>query len=229
MSCITLLSDFGLQDPSVAIAKGVLMCHAPGVAIIDISHEIKPYHAGQAAYLLASAYKNFPPETCHILLFDIFSEPVPRLVAAAHAGHFFLAPDNGFLPLALGVDTLPGWLCFELKKENSYPDWLSAAGKIAAMLQTATPETLDLPPVSLKILPAANTPSFTANEILCDVVHIDQFENVVLNITRQQFERHGNGRPFRIEFMNMEESIEKNSLSLEKKRGYIVTLWLTMR
>ena len=114
MACITLLSDFGLQDASVAIAKGILMQHAPGLPIFDISHDIKPFHSGQAAYLLSSAYKNFPAGTCHILLFDLFSETNPRLVLCEHMDSYFLAPDNGLLPLALGNETSNALQCFEL-------------------------------------------------------------------------------------------------------------------
>src|SRR2546423_1818667 len=102
MPCITLLSDFGLQDASVAIARGILMQHCPGHPIIDISHEVKPFYTAQAAYLISSACKNFPAATCHVLLFDLFSDAMPRLALYESDGHYFLTPDNGLLPLALG-------------------------------------------------------------------------------------------------------------------------------
>ena len=43
------------------------------------------------------------------------------------------------------------------------------------------------------------------NVVECHVVHIDRFENVVTNMTRDLFEKIGAGRPFRIQFMRDEE------------------------
>ena len=87
MGFITLLSDFGLQDASVASVKGVLAQHLPEARIIDISHELEPFYLQQAAYLLLSSYKSFPQHTCHILLFDVFYDATPKLVICEKDGH----------------------------------------------------------------------------------------------------------------------------------------------
>ena len=42
----------------------------------------------------------------------------------------------------------------------------------------------------------------------CQVIHIDRYENVVINVTKQQFEDIGKGRNFRISFMRDEEITE---------------------
>ena len=220
MACITLLSDFGIQDASVAISKGILMQHTPGLPIFDISHDIKPFHTKQAAYLLSSAYKNFPGGTCHILLFDLFSETNPRLALFEYNGHYFLAPDNGLLPLTLNAETYDAWLCFELKKENTFTDWLNAAGTIANALQSQRPDALNLPPLQLKTPAQKNTPSFESGTVLCEVIHIDHYENVVINITRQQFEEFQNKRAFRIQFMDMEEIEEISNSYHDVREGY---------
>jgi len=220
MACITLLSDFGLQDASVAIAKGVLMQHTAGLSIFDISHDIKPFHIGQAAYLLSSAYKNFPIGTCHILLFDLFSETNPRLALCAYNGHYFLTPDNGLLPLALGAETYDAWQCFELKKENTFSDWLIAAGAVVNSLQSKKPNELALAPLQLEVSSLKNTHSIESDTVSCDVIHIDHYENVVINITRQQFETYRKGRAFRIQFMGIEEIEEINNGYHDVREGY---------
>src|SRR6185437_16366995 len=108
--------------------------------IVDISHNVQPYLAGQAAYLLAAAYKNFPAGACHVLLFDIFSEATHRLLLSSHDGHYFLSADNGLVPLALGTDPGHTWQCTELKPTDTFTDWLHAAGNIINLLQTKKPE-----------------------------------------------------------------------------------------
>jgi S-adenosyl-L-methionine hydrolase (adenosine-forming) len=205
MSCITLLSDFGLQDASVANAKGILMQRVPDATIIDVSHLVEPFHLQQAAYLLLSSYPNFPTNTCHILLFDIFSEKTPRLLLAEKDQHYFLAPDNGVLSLAFGSNYKQVWNCFELPSPGVFKDWLVATGQIVAQLQTTAPEHLHYPLCHMKVAPQHWQPKYDENSVECQVIHIDRFENVVLNITHQQFDEVGKGRPFRILFMRDEE------------------------
>lgn len=205
MGCITLLSDFGLQDASVASAKGMLMQQVPAATIIDISHLVEPFHLQQAAYLLLAAYRHFPKGTCHVLLLDIFSEKSPRLILCEKDGHYFLAPDNGVLSLVFGSRIEQVWQCFELITPGIFSDWLNEMGKIITLLQTQTPQQLNLMPCALKNAPQNWQPKIDDNMIECHVIHIDRYENVVVNLTREQFEIHGNNRPFRIEFMRDEE------------------------
>lgn len=205
MSCITLLSDFGLQDASVASAKGILMQHAPQAQFVDISHLVEPFHLQQAAYLIKASYRSFPTGTCHILLFDIFSEKSPRLVLVEHEGHFFLAPDNGLLSLAFGAAVSNVWQCFELTSQGIFSDWLAITGRVAGQLQVQSAAALNLSPCSLKNAPHHWLPKITDDEIECHVIHIDRYENVVINLRQEDFERHLRGRTFRIEFMRNEE------------------------
>ena len=205
MACITLLSDFGLQDASVAAAKGILMQHAPGVPIVDISHLVEPYHLQQAAYLLSAAYRNFPEGTCHVLLFDIFSEKVPTLLLCEHHGHYFLGPDNGLLPLAFNMLPENVWKCFELSKEGIFKDLLHEAGRIVNELQTKTPAEWGLSKCELKNAPQHCRPVIEPNLVECQVIHIDRFENVIINITQEEFYKISDGRAFRIQFMRGEE------------------------
>ena len=205
MACITLLSDFGLQEASVAIAKGVLMQHLPSTPIIDISHEVQPFNYGQAAYLLGSAYPNFPTGTVHIVLFDVFSETTPRLVLCEHDGHYFLSPDNGLLPLALGPGIADAQLCFQLTKDHTFPDWLSAAAKVIHSLSSKKAEESGFPSLKLKVTKDKSAARFEEGAIVCEAIHIDHYENVVINLTRPQFDQWAGNRPFRLSFVGMEE------------------------
>ncbi len=218
-ACITLLSDFGLQDASVAIARGVLMQHTDAT-IVDISHDIKPFHTGQAAYLLSAAYSRFPVGTIHIILFDLFSQTLPQLVLCEHNGHYFLTPDNGILPLALKTATIAAWQCCEFTNDQTFATWLSEAGKAASQLQTRQPAELGLPPVQLKLIADKSMPHPDAGTIYCEVIHIDHYENVVINITRRQFFDWSGGRHFRLRFKDMEEINEVSDNYHDVREGF---------
>jgi S-adenosylmethionine hydrolase len=205
MPCVTLLSDFGLQDASVAIARGILMRHAPETQIVDISHQVETFNIQQAAYLLLSAYRNFPEGSCHVLLFDVFSEREPRLMLCEYEGHYLLAPDNGVLSLAFGERLTEVWQCYVLNAAGSFSDWLQETGRTIAQLKTHSPRDLQLTACDLKVAPQHWLPKVFENTVECHVVHIDRYENVVINLTREQFDTIGQGRPFRIQFMRDEE------------------------
>jgi S-adenosylmethionine hydrolase len=205
MPCITLLSDFGLQDASVSIAKGILMQHVPDAQIVDISHLVETFNIQQAAYLLLSAFKNFPSGSCHVLLFDVFSERQPRLMLCEYDGHYLLAPDNGVLSLAFGSKLENVWCFHELSAPGIFSGWLHETGKAIAQLRTQAPQDLDLQPCSLKVAPQHWLPKVIDHSVECHVVHIDRYENVVINLTRDQFDSIGQGRQFRIQFMRDEE------------------------
>ena len=67
MQIITLTSDFGYKDHSVATLKGKLLSIDAALQIVDISHEIAPYNIEEAAYIFKSAYREFPPGSIHLL------------------------------------------------------------------------------------------------------------------------------------------------------------------
>ncbi len=208
MACVTLLSDFGLQDASVASVKGILLQQGPTLPIVDISHLTEPFHLQQAAYLLVSAYRNFPPGSCHVILLDIFSEKTPRLLLAEKDGHYFLSPDNGLLSIAFGTDIEKVWNCYELKAPGIFKDWMRRIAELVKELQTKKAAELKLEVYELKNLTKNFQPLIKPDHVECQVIHIDRYENVIINITEQQFHQFRNGRHFRIQFMRDEEITE---------------------
>ena len=217
MGYITLFSDFGLQDASVAVAKGILMQHVPLHTIIDINHEVQPFNMMQAAYLFGSAYKNFPKGTCHVLMFDIFSAQNPRLILSEYDGHYFLSPDNDLLPLSIKDNVVNSWLCLELHRSHSFHTWLHRAGEIVGQLQNRTAAQLDLIGYELSSRIKNAT---SENETSYDVIHIDQFENVTVNFTRDQYEQLSPGKNFSIRFTKVEEINEIKDNYNDVKEGY---------
>jgi S-adenosylmethionine hydrolase len=92
---ITLLTDFGHQDPYVGIMKGVLLGLCPEAQIVDLTHEVIPYQIGQAAFLLEQSWSWFPAGSIHLVVVDPGVGSVRRPVVLQAAGHFFVGPDNG--------------------------------------------------------------------------------------------------------------------------------------
>lgn len=222
MQCITLLSDFGLQDASVAAAKGVLMSQLPDAELIDISHQVEPFHLQQAAYLIRTAYSNFPKGTCHILLFDIFSDKQPRLLACEKEGHYFLAPDNGVLSLAFGTEFTNAWSCYELQAPDVFKNWLEqCAAKCTAIFSGEFLSSLPAE-CAIKVAPKQWQPVLQPDGADCHVIHIDRFENVVVNFTRNMYEEIGKGRNIRISYMRNDEINELSTYYFNVPEGGVL-------
>lgn len=94
---VTLLTDFGTADYYVAAVKGTLLRLAPGVELIDLSHEIPPGDVEAAADLLAGAAPTFPAGTVHLAVVDPGVGTERRILVAEAGGQRFVAPDNGLL------------------------------------------------------------------------------------------------------------------------------------
>lgn len=218
MAILTLLSDLGYSDASAGIAKGVFSQYVQPHHIVDITHDIAPFQLEQAAYIFGTAWKSFPAGSVHLLLVDTFAGTTPRLVLSEEAGHYFLSPDNTLLPRAIGKAPASSWLVMELTKQHSFTDLLHTAGRIAQQLSVTPAKALQLPAYQLASEQVAQRPPSAT--ISCNVLHTDNYENVVIDVTQQEFAAVGMGRPFRLEFMQVEELTAINGDYREVRPGY---------
>ena len=215
-SIITLLSDLGTRDTTVTVVKAILKRYAPQSAIVDISHNVAQYDLQQAAYLLLSAYKYFSQGSVHVLLVDVFAGDAPRMLVAEKDGNYFIAPDNGILPLAFGTSLENTRLCFEFSKPYSFNEWINDAGKVIEALQQGS--IVGFVPCDIEKAPRILQPRILPDGVECNILYIDRYENVVLDITKEQFEVMIKGRPFKIQIMRTEEitSVSNNYNDVEQ-------------
>ena len=109
MAVISLTTDFGLADGFVGIMKGVILCIAPHVCFVDLTHEVAPQDVRQAAYVLARAAPYFPAQTIHLAVVDpgVGSARRPLLVTTERAA--YVGPDNGIFTHALAEPGAQAW------------------------------------------------------------------------------------------------------------------------
>lgn len=201
---ITLLSDLGTRDAAPAMAKALLLQHVPGAVLVDISHYVAQYDLQQAAYLLLSAYKHFPKGTIHLVLVDVFAGAAPRMLLTEKDGFYFIAPDNGVLPLAFGASITNTRLCRQFDKPYTFKDWITTASTLIATIQQSN-GSLPYEPCDIKSLPSPLRPNATHLGIECTILYIDRYENIVLDITRAQFNELVQGRPFKIKILRLQD------------------------
>lgn len=104
---VTLLTDFGIQDPYAGIMHGVILSRCPYCNVVHLTHELAPQAVVAGAFLLQSAWTYFPDGTVHTAVVDPGVGTARRRIALQVRGHFFVGPDNGLLSSAL-PDALRG-------------------------------------------------------------------------------------------------------------------------
>lgn len=94
---VSLTTDFGARDPSAAICKGVVLTIAPGVRVIDITHEVAKFQVRDGALVLWCALP-FLPVGVHVAVVDpgVGTERLPIALETAR-GDILVGPDNGLL------------------------------------------------------------------------------------------------------------------------------------
>lgn len=105
---IALLTDFGEDDFFVGSLKAVILGINPQARIVDIAHKIPSFDVDAAAFILFAAYRYFPPDTIFLVVVDPGVGSKRQIVLVRTKHHFFIAPDNGVLSLALGEETILG-------------------------------------------------------------------------------------------------------------------------
>jgi S-adenosylmethionine hydrolase len=201
MPIVTLTSDIGLQDYVVAAVKGQLYSVSENITIVDVSHQLSSFNYPQAAYFCDSAFKHFPSGTFHIVLVNMFDEKPSQMLLAYHNNQYIACADNGLLTMI--IDGTPERVVALPLPENARATTLTCTQVIAnALWQVLAGKDIDYigdPEVQIveKLrLKYVTSPTTMEGQIL----YIDNFENVIVNITKEDFDRERNGRNFKIVF-----------------------------
>lgn len=199
MPILTFTSDFGLSDHLVGGVKGEILKLNEGFSIIDITHDIVPFNFMQAAYVCKSLVKNFPKETFHLVLVNAFDEQVDHMLLAKHQGHYWGIPDNGLITMIL--DGMPEKVVAvrlgegDPKNTKTFTRVLTEA--FTSVSSGVPMERLGDAGVRIKEKNLMR-PYVTDKYIEGQILMIDRFLNVIVNITKEQFEETRKGRPFKI-------------------------------
>jgi len=211
MPLVTLTSDIGEQDYLVGAVKGRLLRINPQFNIIDITHKLLPFNYPQAAYVCRNAIKNFPEFTHHIVLVNLFESKPEQLLFAFHKDQYLICADNGLLGMILEErpEMVIGIPLEKTAIKNTLYCMDVAAKAITQLINGEPIQNIGIPDTNY-IEKHPLRPTTGENWIEGQIIFIDNFENVIVNITQEQFEAQRKGRRFKIVFKR-DEIIERIS------------------
>jgi len=198
MPIITLTTDLGESDYYTGSLKGYILSNCEDAQIVDITHHIKPFDILQAAFVLRNIIQDFPAGTIHIVSVSSDKNKNMRFILIQYRKQYVLGIDNGLFSIAF--DTIPDAV-FNLPVLDHMK--LSFAGRdilayyACHIAHGNKPESIGhrmKQMVSLSLLkPVSDRHSIKGN-----IVYIDHYENLMVNIDKELFEQERQNRSFDI-------------------------------
>jgi S-adenosyl-L-methionine hydrolase (adenosine-forming) len=187
---VTLMTDFGLQDPYVGVMKGVILNINPKVELVDLTHAIPPQDIRSAAFQLAHCFRYFPRGTLHMVIVDPGVGTDRRPLLLASETQWFLAPDNGVLSWIEQFEEVRS--VFAVTASHYFlpdPSHTFHGRDIFAPIagwftRGVGPEMLGEPTEQYEKLPLT-TPKVEGSRVTGSVVHVDRFGNLITNLDRE--------------------------------------------
>jgi len=199
MAIVTLTTDIGQQDYIVGAIKGQLLTVDSTFQITDINHYLSQANYPQAAYICKNAFAYFPPNSFHIVILNFFEHSNSHFLIAKHNQQWIICADNGILTMITGEKPKE---VIAINIPNS--GILSATAIMAKSIQQIINSKYTLSNVGLETNQIVEKYPLRAtaghNWMEGQILFIDNFENVVINISEKEFEEHRQGRAFSIVF-----------------------------
>lgn len=194
MPLITLTTDYGTKDHYTGALKGQLYNANKDIIIVDINHEIPPFDIIPAAFVMKNATAKFPEGTIHIAIINI-RDGNSRYLIVKRKENFYIVPDNGLICMMFPDEDFLAYAFKGLSKEFGFTDLHKAIGDMIKAIADNSIEEICVPTTSYKVLNLIEP--FISGELLKgSVLYVDKYQNVITNITEQDFYNFINNKAF---------------------------------
>jgi len=188
---VSFLSDYGRADEFVGLVHSILRSTAPGVTVIDITHDIAPHDVrGGGLALARSAQYLCPGVVLAVVDPGVGSERRGIAVEVGGGQSVLVGPDNGLLAPAVsmvGGATRAVSLTnteYHLPAPGPTFDGRDVFAPVAAALCTG----VDISELGDEVDPSSLMPGMIPvireedGDLVCDVLWVDRFGNCQLNV-----------------------------------------------
>src|SRR5215471_3314831 len=203
---IVFLSDFGFRNEWVGVCHAVIDKLAPGCPVVDLSHGIPPLDVRGGALLLADSLPFIRHDAIALAVVDPSVGRDRDIAVEADDGRLFVGPDNGLLShawhVAGGVKSAVSITSSSIVLEPVSPSFhardvlapaaahLAMGASLADLGPTIEPETL----AEVRLA----EPLVEPGKVTCEVLDLNRFGNVQLNVRSSHLVAAGLDRAERI-------------------------------
>lgn len=198
MPIVTLTSDFGRGDYYLPLIKGAILSQDDQLRLVDITHEIESYDIVQAAFIFRNAWHSFPEGTIHLISVNDYYQETCRFLAVQYQQHYFIGPDNGIFTLIFRGEEIKAYALPVVDNAHFGLQQIYATA-IGHIVKGAAFEKIGML-VEDPVQRITFQPVVQPTAIRGSVIHVDRYNNAILNIDRDLFDRIGAGRSFQLFF-----------------------------
>ena len=198
MRPICFLSDFGLADDFVGTCKGVMLSIAPGVSVVDLTHEVPGFGVEVGAEILQHGTRYMPTDAIYLAVVDPGVGTERRALAlCTESGAFMVGPDNGLLvPAASSLGGVSQVVLLTNERYQVHPVsntfhgrdvFAPAAAHLAAGVALSEfGEAVDPSSLTRFSLPDAEERGTREDGLTARIIAIDHYGNARLSIMQEE-------------------------------------------
>lgn len=207
MSIITITTDLGYRDSYLAMVKGVLYSKLPQVNIVDLACDITKHNHKDGVFILRNALPFFPENTIHLFAIKLMGDKKSmlsrdidntRYLMTKYKNQYIICPDNGvFHSLDKEFNETVYQLYFDNISQHVF--YLrDIFTEVAVKMIHQVPLTEFCTPVEDYCKIYSTECYATPSNLQGQVLYIDDFGNLITNITKHDFEKHVGNKKFSI-------------------------------
>lgn len=196
MQIVSLTTDYGTKDYYVAELKASILSRRDDLNIIDISHNIDRFDIVQAAFFLGNTISVFAPSSIHVVAVNCYYKRKSEFIVFKKNNQYFVGPNNGVFSLLF--DDIDDTQVFLIDLPDAGSNINIIIAHAVAYLSHGLPIEEIGPVVADFNKKLVIQPVVTSNQIRASVIHIDHFENVIINLKKEAFEKARNNRRFQL-------------------------------
>ena len=196
---VVFMTDFGVNDDSVALCKGVMYGIVPNLRIVDLTHQVNAFSIADGARFLFGAAPYFASGTVFVAVVDPgVGSSRKAVVVKSKRGQFYVLPDNGLITMVAdrdGVEAIraitdPEWMIGD--KVSSTFHGRDIFSPVGARIARGDDWTQVGPAISEVVRLNLKTATLDATGLTGEVIALDgPFGNLITNISADGFLKLG--------------------------------------
>ncbi len=184
---ITLTTDFGTADGTVAAMIGVIKSICPDAEVIGVNSGIPAHDVPRGAWALCQSAPFYPKDAIHLAVVDPGVGSSRRAVMATTDHGTFVGPDNGVLTWATRESSGLVWRALENPAYRIAPLGVTFDGRdlfapVAAHLAAGVDPAMFGPEITNPVILRWPQPQRGDDTIEGEVLIVDHFGNLISNV-----------------------------------------------
>ena len=202
MQIITLTTDWGEKDWYGGRIKGRLHSMIDDIQVVDLNHNIEKFDLRSAAFVVKNSCMDFPAGTIHIIDVNTYEDRDKSFIVVKYNEQYYICTDNGLPSIAFEGKDIEIYDCSHVLSDSNY--YTFAVLDMFAKVTSIIAKEKGIETIGSKLDRFATDKSIPQaivyhDRIVCQVVYIDDYGNVYLNINDIEFEKALNGRKFELQ------------------------------